>query len=186
MPGVAGDLPSPSVTAPAQPTPRQAPPGTGWVMVIDPPEDGSSGEDGPLPGMPAPEAALADGEWLAIAGDGQDLPSAAFPPSAQATPRFVDPRELEWAQWLMWWLGTLGVQLEPAAPRQHGGVARMLLVIDAAGQVREASLRSSSGNPDLDAQALAIFDQARQAPVPPPHLPSPVRVDVPVVFGQGE
>ena len=72
----------------------------------------------------------------------------------------------------------------PAAARHHRaeGVVMVQATIGADGKVLETRLRTSCGNADLDAEALATFARARTLPAPPAHLPSPLRVDLPVAF----
>lgn len=72
----------------------------------------------------------------------------------------------------------------PAAARHHRvqGVVLVQATIGADGRVLGTRLRSSCGNADLDAEALQTFARAGKLPAPPPHLPNPVRVDLPVSF----
>ena len=72
----------------------------------------------------------------------------------------------------------------PAAVRQRRaeGVVLVQATIAADGRVLGTRLRTSCGNADLDAEALATVARARTLPVPPAHLVAPFQIDLPVAF----
>lgn len=90
--------------------------------------------------------------------------------------------EMDWAQSVMRRLERY--RNYPAAARQRRveGVVMVQATIAADGLVLSTSVRRSCGNADLDAEALATFSRAGRVPAPPAHLPSPVRIDLPVAF----
>ena len=60
------------------------------------------------------------------------------------------------------------------------GTAVVAFAVDAGGRVLSARLASSSGDPELDVEAVGMVRRASPVPAPPPELGSRVQLSVPV------
>lgn len=152
----------------------------------------SSGMPGPSPAETSPDnatgvqtAAQTQGHRYGH-GDQSRSDAAQGPGDRQttgpATGVTVAGSEADWAESVMRRLEKFRVYPAAARHRRVEGVVMVQATIGADGKVLETRLRSSCGNADLDAEALATFARARKVPAPPSHLPIPVRVDLPVAF----
>jgi len=104
-----------------------------------------------------------------------DEPAATEPPApetrttrrVEASAPFIDPT----------WRTEMIKQLQhfknyPRAARARGehGVVDLTFSVDRKGRVLSRSIVSSSGHPDLDAEALAVVDRAQPLPAFPPTM----------------
>ena len=90
--------------------------------------------------------------------------------------------EADWARAVMRRLERFRSYPAAARQRRAEGVVLVQATIGADGRVLGTRLRTSCGNADLDAEALATVARARTLPVPPAHLVAPFQIDLPVAF----
>ena len=82
------------------------------------------------------------------------------------------------------WRGAVVAHLNGFKPASSGaaGTARVAFAVDRGGRVVSASLAASSGDPQLDAAAVAMVRRASPLPAPPPDLGGRINLTVPVRF----
>ena len=83
------------------------------------------------------------------------------------------------------WRGAVVAHLnayKPASPSGAGGTVRVAFAVDRGGRVTSASVSGSSGDPSLDAAAVAMVRRASPVPAPPPELGGRIALAVPVRF----
>jgi TonB family protein len=132
----------------------------------------------PKPAHPAPVREAVRQDRQARAEHVASVPAAVAARTPVATPTGADL-----AAWRASVLGRLRAEMrypDNARARGASGQASIAFAIDAGGRVTSASLTRSSGEADLDAEALAIVRRASPFSPPPPGAPR--RLSAPITF----
>lgn len=192
QPRAAASDPTPKAAAPAVTAPRDLAAATapaGPYIAENPDEAALSAglASAAAVAMTAPAAshrAIPHGHQRG-AHHGQDERTLAATGDAPASAPAVAPggqAEADWTRAVMRRLERF--RSYPAAARHSRaeGVVLVQATIGADGRVLDTRLRTSCGNADLDAAALATVTRAHKLPAPPAHLSVPLQVDLSVAF----